>query len=87
MTVKRDTWDKLNVIRDISNVWLVYTPAIFVGAGNWHQEEGFRKARSRRDGTTFSCFQTRDMFAELSVDHRHLAMLHNKAFDAFHGFT
>lgn len=27
------------------------------------------------------------MFAELRVDHRHLAMLHNKAFDAFHGFT
>lgn len=63
------------------------TTTVFVGAGNRHQEERFREACTGCDWAAFSRFQARDVFAELSVDHSHLTMLHNEAFNAFHSLA
>lgn len=63
------------------------TATVLVGASDGHQEEGFGEACTRCNWATFSRFQACDVLAELSVDHCHLAVLHNKAFDAFHSLA
>lgn len=69
-------------------IWhLKLTTTVFVGTCNGDQEEGFRETCAGCNWATFSCLQTCDVFAELSVDHRHLAMLHNKAFDALNSLA
>lgn len=55
------------------------TSSVLVRAGDGNQEEALREACTWSYWATFSCFQARNMFAELSIDHRYFAMLNDKA--------
>lgn len=49
--------------------------AVLIATGQRHKIKLFGKRCARRDGTTFSSFQTGDVSGELGINHGHFAML------------